>query len=196
MTDLSCERPQTVADALQTANYLADAGATFGGSRDVRCLEWLCRLALADDPNVLLVTARSADQIVGCVIAVRREPWLACRLTLRTPGVGLLVLLRLFLVGIRSVLSGRPPKWTTSYGSRAAKVLLVMTSAEARGRGVGRRLYAAIYRLAQNMADIDWVIARVEADNVSSVALHRAAGWTIRRESSCLFCFTTVIHAP
>jgi len=136
---------------------------------------------------------------VGAVLAVRRELLLGLRLCTVAPGLGVRALARLALGALINVLLGRVsrmPNWLTSYGRRAAKVILVVTLASVRGRGIGTELYALLGNLVEGTGDAHWLIARLENTNTISLALHKRAGWVTMPEAGSIAAWKRLRHAP
>lgn len=69
------------------------------------------------------------------------------------------------------------PNRTWDNPGDAWRVIFVGTARAARGQGVGARLYESV------MADRP-LVARIAADNVASLRLHRSLGWRLYRDGS------------
>lgn len=67
------------------------------------------------------------------------------------------------------------PNRTWSSPGEAWRVIFIGTARAARGQGIGGRLYESV------MADRP-LVARVAADNLASLGLHRALGWRLYRD--------------
>jgi hypothetical protein len=79
--------------------------------------------------------------------------------------------------GIGIEFATEPPSRTWSSPGDAWRVIFIGTARAARGHGVGGRLYQSV------MADRP-LVARIAADNLASLRLHRSLGWRLYRDGS------------
>jgi ribosomal protein S18 acetylase RimI-like enzyme len=183
---------------LRTAHFLSQAGATFAGCHDPRIIEWLCARSAAASRNVFAVTASREEEVLGSVLAVRREFRLALEMIPAAPAQALRALAHLVFLGIKTIFQRRTvdrPNWTGSFGKRNVKILLVTTLPSARGLGVARNLYDLLRRALREQADVDWLIARIDKANLASIKLHRAAGWNVETDAHYVFSWRAVTDA-
>jgi glycosyltransferase involved in cell wall biosynthesis/ribosomal protein S18 acetylase RimI-like enzyme len=185
------------ADIEAVCHLLSRLSVSFAGVSSRSMSRAICEEAIRrQDPVVLL--ARQNGSVAGLALAVRdharfrrtffsRHPVLA----LRAAGRRLMADRRRVKQGVASrtsELAARPvngPSWTDG-DAGIAKVLFIGVAPEHRRVGLAERLYADLFeRLrAHGASRID---ARIGRDNLASLRLHKATGWTLYVDDGGVF---------
>ena len=75
-----------------------------------------------------------------------------------------------------------PVRWTDS----APRVLFIGVDPGWRGQGVGKLLYNAMFDQIRNRGN-NWLLARIAADNLASIYLHKETGWVLYEDDGVVF---------
>lgn len=187
------------------AALLSELRVSFAGAVSETLSRAICAEGIGNRRVVALV-AREGEQIAGAVVAIidARRFWKV--FALRHPGLGIGIgLSRLGRLAPHTAAGVPPPaeppialprtgrdtpSWAQN-GPAIAKVNYVAVSERCRGRGVGRLLYL---RMLEELArrGVRRVDARIDLDNVASIRLHQATGWTLYRDERGVFATLAV----
>lgn len=143
----------------------------------------------ATDASVHALVARANDtDVLGFVIAIRHPARFWRRLLLRAPWIGGSVLLQVYAVRASRKVSGGQfgskehkglPEFVWLPSSEAtARVIMIWVRPEARGMGLGRRLYRSLENELGSVG-VRTVEAHIDSGNGRSVQLHRSEGWEL-----------------
>jgi ribosomal protein S18 acetylase RimI-like enzyme len=179
--------------------FLSDRGVSAGGLRGLRFTSALCRDALKPRGSVTALVARRDGEVVGTVVAIAgwqrywagfllRHPLLALRPVARRAARRLLARGKPRNAGEAAPGEAVParaeptdpggPGPARAEGPGVAKVLIITVAPAARGQGVGRDLYRALFARLRE-AGVTTVLAQVSPDNEPSLRLHHTSGWDV-----------------
>jgi ribosomal protein S18 acetylase RimI-like enzyme len=198
--ELTCEDCVGVLSALNVA---------LAGLREVNLYRALCRDAIRAYPMVCFL-ARSGDQPAGIVLAIVDYGSYWRRFPLRHPFLALRILLRkaaaLIAPGQETVTAhdreaelpdpekgSASASWSES-NCHIAKILFIGVLPDFQRRGIGHKLYASLFSFLAQIG-VCRVDARIAANNVSSIRLHRKSGWRVLRDERGIFA-TIVLPPP
>lgn len=149
---------------------MLECGLSLGGYRGLSLAKAYCQEALSRPDRLLILLATSGPEVLGFLV-VLRAPWTFWRgFLFRHPGLAL----RLAAHALRRAPPSTdeiPPRWHMD-ASGFQRVLMIAVAPSRRRRGLGRRLYQALF--AGGKQDC---LALIHQNNDASKALHRSTGW-------------------
>ncbi len=199
-------RPITPGEIPAARRLLARLRPTIAGVSGPPVDRALCREAVLGG-GIVLILAREGDRPAGFVAGVidPARTWPA--LLRRHPGLGLRIALSRGLERVRrprpaaaraergeTSPSRGPSAWDES-SPEVARVILIGVDDEFRGQGVGLGLYDAFARELAGRG-VRRLVARIDAENRQSLALHRRAGWDLEADPDGLRFLATLDLLP
>jgi ribosomal protein S18 acetylase RimI-like enzyme len=177
-------------DHAQAIDLMDQLQISVGGLVDRKLYSAIC-----NSTEICCVVARQEQHLTGIALVelnrgwIRRRPLLALRMV-----IAKYRLRRASVSPATQPVNHVPPaipfpsshaapvRWTDA----APRVLFIGVDPAWRGQGVGRLLYDAMFDQIRQRGN-DWLVARIAADNLASIHLHKETGWVLYEDDGVVF---------